>query len=888
GWLDISLDVIEAVLSDEALADWDGFGVVVQAYGPRATYVIDWLASLAEKLDRRIMVRLVKGAYWDTEIKRAQVLGLSGFPVFTRKTTTDVSYIACARKLLKNAGRIYPQFATHNAHTIAAVLSIAKSEGDPAFEFQRLHGMGEALHNAVMGSENTSCRIYAPVGAHEDLLAYLVRRLLENGANSSFVNQIVDKNVPIEKIIADPFKAAEKILSETTNPNIALPSALFGTTRENAKGWDVADILDQNFIKRAISKPISIKHVDPLLAQRAFSGGKTGVERRNPANPDQITGYTRDTSDAEVEQALMDAFSTRKSWSMKQVSERAEILRKAAKLYELNAETLFKFACQEAGKTAIDAVAELREAVDFLYFYANEVERLSERGVLEGRGVFTCISPWNFPLAIFTGQIAAALAAGNVVLAKPAEQTPLIAAYAVDLLYQAGIPKAVLQLLPGKGAIVGAKLVSDRRVAGVCFTGSTPTAMAINRAMAKHADPSAPLIAETGGINAMIVDSSALPEQAVGDIVASAFQSAGQRCSALRVLYVQEDIAPKLLKMLTGAMEALVVGDPSNIGTDIGPVIDNLAKQKIDTHISDANRQGRVILQLNTPTGGGTFVGPALIRVSGIEDVADEIFGPVLHIATYRAEELSSVVRAINNRGFGLTFGLHTRIDDRVQAIVDQVKCGNIYINRNQIGAVVASQPFGGEGLSGTGPKAGGPSYVQRFIKPKEHPETVEVEAGTILSKDDIQQALENVTFIQTCLEEMDMHGPTGESNRFSHFSRGKVLCLGPTAEDALEQAKIAQGFGCSTLAIAPELSGEGALDGRIQAECLQQLAGFDVVVSWAGPDTLKQMRAALAGRNGPLVPLITDSDFSQCLIERHVCIDTTAAGGNASLLASA
>ncbi|MFK8034939.1 MAG: L-glutamate gamma-semialdehyde dehydrogenase, partial [Hyphomicrobiales bacterium] len=495
--------------------------------------------------------------------------------------------------------------------------------------------------------------------------------------------------------------------------------------------------------------------------------------------------------------------------------------------------------------------------------------------------------PWNFPLAIFTGQIAAALAAGNAVLAKPAEQTPLIAAFAVKLLHEAGIPKNVLQLLTGSGARVGNALVSDPRVSGVCFTGSTPTAKLIDRAMAKHADPAAPLIAETGGINAMIVDSSALPEQAVRDIVASAFQSAGQRCSALRVLYIQEDIAPKLLKMLQGAMEALVVGNPSDISTDIGPVIDADAKAKIDEHISLAEQDGRLIFQLRCPTVG-TFVGPALIRVSGIDDIVDEVFGPVLHVATFEADELIEVVDTINQNGFGLTFGLHTRIDDRVQTIVDNVKCGNIYINRNQIGAVVASQPFGGEGLSGTGPKAGGPHYVQRFAKTPDGPRTVEGVHGNVLSLDLIQDAVGRTVFEQRLCGTREMQGPTGESNRLSHYGRGIVLCLGPGAEAALEQARIASELGCATLAIAPGLSGEGALDGVLEQHYLSQLSGIDVVVSWADTDNLRQMRMALADRDGPLLTFITSSDFTQCQLERHVCIDTTAAGGNASLLASA
>lgn len=885
--LDISLDIIEAVLSDSTLASWDGFGVVVQAYGPRAIHVIDWLSALAKKLDRRIMVRLVKGAYWDTEIKRAQVMGLDGFPVFSRKTSTDVSYIACARKLLGKADHIYPQFATHNAQTIAAVLSIAKQEGVSAFEFQRLHGMGEALHNAVMEREGMRCRIYAPVGAHEDLLAYLVRRLLENGANSSFVNQIVDKQVPVSSIVSDPFDAVDQYLDDAANPNISHPHMLFGDVRANARGWDISDSRDQTFIADAIADKMVAERVEPLLAINIVDADEEHIERCNPANPSQIIGFVRDTTDVEINQAFQDAERAADFWSQISATERAKRLRKAAFLYEENAQALFKIACQEAGKTALDVVAELREAVDFLYYYANETERLATKGVVEGRGVFVCISPWNFPLAIFTGQIAAALAAGNAVLAKPAEQTPLIAAFAVKLLHEAGIPKDVLQLLTGSGARVGNALVSDPRVSGVCFTGSTPTAKLIDRAMAKHADPTAPLIAETGGINAMIVDSSALPEQAVRDIVASAFQSAGQRCSALRILYIQEDIAPKLVKMLQGAMDALVVGNASDISTDIGPVIDAPAKAKIDEHISHAEREGRLIFQLKCPAVG-IFVGPALIRVSGINDVVDEIFGPVLHVATFAADELSQVVDTINQRGFGLTFGLHTRIDDRVQTIVDNVKCGNIYINRNQIGAVVASQPFGGEGLSGTGPKAGGPNYVQRFAKTPDGTRSVEGTVGEVLSMGTVQEAVGRLVFEQKLCGSREMQGPTGESNRLSQYGRGIALCLGPGADAALRQARKASGLGCATLAIAPGLSGDGTLDGIFEPRYLSQLSGMDVVISWADTDNLRQMKMALADRNGPLLPFITNSDFTQCQLERHVCIDTTAAGGNASLLASA
>lgn len=884
--LDLSLDVIESILSNPALAGWDGFGVVVQSYGPRSAYVVDWLHALAVKLDRRIMVRLVKGAYWDTEIKRAQVLGLDGFPVFTRKASTDVSYIACARKMLGYADRIYPQFATHNAHTIAAVQVIAADEGNPAFEFQRLHGMGEVLHNAVMASHESRCRIYAPVGAHEDLLAYLVRRLLENGANSSFVNQIVDKQVPVSVIVANPLEAVSSYLKDAPNRKIAHPSELFGSVRGNAKGWDITDPRDQAFVIEAMAAKLPNENTGPMLALAEKHPPLVFASRYNPAKPHQAIGNAADTVLSAVDGAIEAAVEGALNWSATPVSVRADCLRKAADLYEADAAQFFALTCQEAGKTAADAIAELREAVDFLRYYAAEVVRMTSDNPVEGRGVFVCISPWNFPLAIFSGQISAALAAGNAVLAKPAEQTPLIAAHAVRLLHKAGIPKAALQLLPGVGAEIGQALVSDLRINGVCFTGSTPTAMRINRAMAEHAAPDAALIAETGGINAMIVDSSALPEQAVRDIIASAFQSAGQRCSALRVLYVQEDIAPKLLKMLQGAIEALVIGDPAELQTDIGPVIDQPAKTKINNHIRQAEQEGRLLKQLAAPQDG-TFVGPTLISINGIEDLDEEVFGPVLHVATYKASQLPTVIESINSKGFGLTFGLHTRIDDRVQSIIDSIKCGNIYVNRNQIGAVVASQPFGGEGLSGTGPKAGGPHYLKRFTRHSNF-EIRSPERAPVISAATAQAALHNIQFAPKRVETRDMPGPTGESNRLSAFSKGVVLCLGPTADGAKAQAFKAASFGCATLSIAPGLSGDGTLNGLLDPEVLRLLSGFNGVAFWGDTISRRIIRMALANRDGTILPLICSDDFSPCLLERHVCIDTTAAGGNASLLASA
>ncbi|MEM7571176.1 MAG: bifunctional proline dehydrogenase/L-glutamate gamma-semialdehyde dehydrogenase PutA, partial [Pseudomonadota bacterium] len=574
--------------------------------------------ALAQTLDRHIMVRLVKGAYWDTEIKRAQVDGVRGYPVFSQKRLTDMAYICCARRLL-TAPRIYPQFATHNAHSIASILEMAGP--DQPFEFQRLHGMGEDVHDAVLKQEGTRCRIYAPVGAHKDLLAYLVRRLLENGANSSFVNQITDADVPVEDVVADPFAAR--------NDGAALvrPADIFAPIRRNAQGWDVRDPQDAERFERARA-PFKTHqwHAAPLLSGED-TGGDT-VQLFNPADPADLVGICRDAVPADVDLA----FEGAKIWSA-DASVRAQILRRASDLYEENHGAFFALLAREAGKTALDAVAELREAVDFLRYYANEAQQHPDRAA---RGIVTCISPWNFPLAIYTGQIAAALAAGNAVLAKPAEPAPLIAHVASQLLHQAGVPRSALQVLPGAGGEIGARLVSDPRVAGVCFTGSTQTAQSINRAMAAQADPAAPLIAETGGLNAMIVDSTALPEQAVRDIVASAFQSAGQRCSALRIVYVQEDVADTITEMLCGAMAELQMGQPWDFACDVGPVITQQAQRDINAYIAAAQRGGRVIKQLRAPAQGH-FVRPTLVRVNGIEDLSHEVFGPVLHLATFKA-----------------------------------------------------------------------------------------------------------------------------------------------------------------------------------------------------------------------------------------------------------
>jgi RHH-type proline utilization regulon transcriptional repressor/proline dehydrogenase/delta 1-pyrroline-5-carboxylate dehydrogenase len=884
--LDISLDIVERVLRDPSLAGWDGFGVVVQAYGKRAGAMLDWLYALSSELDRRIMVRLVKGAYWDTEIKLAQVEGISDFPVFTRKAATDVAYLCCAAKLLGMRDRIYPQFATHNAHSVAMILQMAGPDRE-TYEFQRLHGMGEALHDLVRDQEGTRCRIYAPVGAHRDLLAYLVRRLLENGANSSFVNQIVNEDVPPEEIAADPFElVAEQKASR--NKAIRLPANLFGESRRNSRGWDLQnpDDLDEITAARAPYKEHKW-NAGPAIAGDA-DGGET-INVINPANPEDFVGSITLASAADVGKALANA----SDWSSANAEERAAILLKASDLYEANFGEFFALFCREAGKTPDDAIAELREAVDFLRYYANEGVRL---GSQPPRGVFTCISPWNFPLAIFTGQIAAALGAGNGVLAKPAEATTLTAHLGIRLMHEAGVPRNVLQFLPGHGRDIGAKLTGDPRIHGVCFTGSTQTAQLINKSMAGSVEPHAPLIAETGGLNAMIVDSTALAEQAIRDILDSAFRSAGQRCSALRMLYLQTDIEADFLRMLFGAMDKLIVGDPWPHYTDVGPVIDRAAQKKINAHIDAADAGGRLLKRLAVPEEG-SFVGPSVIRLGGIGDLKEEIFGPVLHVASFDAGEIGNVVEAINASGYGLTFGMHTRIDGRVQNVVRRLKVGNIYVNRNQIGAIVGSQPFGGEGLSGTGPKAGGPNYVPRFQRPERVVQQVTNGAASVdhADPDAVQSALDRLADqwkaqrSQPPLETLTMPGPTGESNQLSLYGRGVVLCLGATSEAAGYQARIAKINGCFAIQVAPGAYGENAIDAFLDRDHLATLAGFALVALWSDEADLRAARLALAERNAPIVPLCSEQDLAaRCWVERHICIDTTAAGGNATLLSAA
>jgi RHH-type proline utilization regulon transcriptional repressor/proline dehydrogenase/delta 1-pyrroline-5-carboxylate dehydrogenase len=724
--LELSLDVLDAVFSHAALEGWSGFGLAVQAYQKRVLPLIDWLAERARATGRRWCVRLVKGAYWDAEVKRAQVDGHGAYPVFTRKPNTDVSYLAAARRLFEHGAHFYPQFATHNAHTIAAIHHFA--QGRP-FEFQRLHGMGADLYAEVIGERNLNvpCRIYAPVGSHEDLLPYLVRRLLENGANTSFVNRIVDEATPIRDLVADPVEVVRGFTA-IPHPRIPLPAQLFGAERTNSMGVNPANDSELVALAAAVNGALKPWHAAPLVPGASSTGASERVT--DPADRRRVVGEWRAADSATVERALVNATEAQAEWDRLPAASRARILEHAAELMEQRRGELIALCVREAGKTVPDSVAEVREAVDFLRYYAQQGRRLfaqpeqlpgptgeSNQLFLNGRGVFVAISPWNFPLAIFTGQVAAALMAGNSVIAKPAEQTSLTAYAAVKLLHEAGVPPAVLQLVPGNGATVGAALTRDARVAGVVFTGSTETARAINRALAAREAALATLIAETGGQNAIIADSSALPEQLVKDAIASAFTSAGQRCSAARVLFVQEDIADKVSTMLAGAMAELSVGDPGQLATDIGPVIDEDARQLLVEHAARMDREAHLIgkVEPDATCANGSFFGPRAYEIASLATLTREVFGPILHLVRWKASELDRVIEAINATGYGLTLGIHSRIDATVEYIRKRIKAGNCYVNRNIIGAVVGVQPFGGEGLSGTGPKAGGPHYLARF-----------------------------------------------------------------------------------------------------------------------------------------------------------------------------
>ena len=936
--LDMSLDLMEALAFDLDLAGFDGIGFVVQAYQKRCPFVIDYLADLARRSDRKFMVRLVKGAYWDAEIKRAQVDGMAGYPVYTRKVHTDVSYLVCARKLLAASSLLYPQFATHNAHSLALIYTWAKQDNVVNYEFQCLHGMGESLYDQVVGVDklDKACRIYAPVGSHQTLLAYLVRRLLENGANSSFVNQIVDASVSIEALVADPFEAARK-LGGAAHPGIALPGELFGAGRRNSCGIDLTDEDALTNLAAALAQPNLQPHAyraAPLIDGAFSPSAWNAVVRQviNPANHDDIVGHVHEASLDNVDTALAAAAAYAMEWQRTAPSLRAEALARVADLFEAHCHGLMALAVREAGKSLPNAVAEVREAVDFLRYYAAQVHGAANVAAL---GPVACISPWNFPLAIFTGQVAAALAAGNVVLAKPAEQTPLMAHRAVELLHQAGIPRAALQLLPGRGDVVGAALTADVRVRGVIFTGSSEVAQLINQTLARRSVEEAcelPLIAETGGQNALIVDSSALPEQVVIDALSSAFDSAGQRCSALRVLFLQEDIADKTIRMLQGAMQQLQVGNPDRLATDIGPVIDAQARDKLLAHIERTRRCARSSFALALPAGlaaQGSFVAPTLLEIASLDELTQEVFGPVLHVIRYRRADLAHLVESINASGFGLTLGVHSRIDETINFITSHAHVGNIYVNRNIVGAVVGVQPFGGEGTSGTGPKAGGPLYLKRLqraaapLLQREHQEQQEQQEQ---QENQAREQQHSASGLTSALDELlgwarthghprvvtlaehykgttpagttlTLPGPTGERNTLAFAARGRVLCAASHSGVLLNAlaAVLATGNRALVLADSAHLVPQG-LPAQVRAR-IDVVASVDtceypfqiaLVEASTGPS--HTLRPLLAGRQGAIVSVIDISEDSaiplwRLVAERALCVNTSAAGGNASLM---
>jgi len=866
--LDLSLDLFEALAADPALAGWNGLGFVVQAYQKRARAVIDWLIALGRRQDRRLMVRLVKGAYWDTEIKRTQVDGLPDYPVFTRKVHTDVSYLACAKAMLAAPDALYPQFASHNAFTIAAVHTLA---GDADYEFQCLHGMGESVYDQVVGNDRLRphsrerggpyCRIYAPVGSHETLLAYLVRRLLENGANTSFVNRIVDPAVDIAELVADPVARARST-GGSPHPRIPLPAALY-PDRGNSRGLDLSDEAVLRDLELQLAAEPPRYAAAPILASAVDRASRATIAIVNPADHRDVIGEVEEADAADVAHAVAIAAAPENAWSSVEATERADCLDRAANLLEDARPNLMLLAVREAGKTFADAVGEVREAADFCRYYAAQARR--ELGGTTPRGPMACIAPWNFPLAIFAGQISAALAAGNPVLAKPAEQTPLIAAETVRIFHRAGIPPSALQLLPGRGEIVGAALVADPRIAGVLFTGSTAVAQLINRTLASRDDDPV-LIAETGGQNAMIVDSSALPEQAVTDALTSAFDSAGQRCSALRVLCVQDDVADRVLPMLEGAMRELRIGDTRSLATDVGPVIDREAQASLDDYVARWRAKGAPVFALPLPPecANGTFVAPTLIEIDHPEQLTREVFGPVLHVVRFRDGELPQLIDALNAAGYGLTHGIQTRIDETVDLVCSRIRAGNIYVNRNIIGAVVGVQPFGGEALSGTGPKAGGPHYVWRLVREPRPPR-----AG----------------------DEVTLSGPTGETNTLLLRPRGRVACLAATEAELTTQARMATQLGNTALLTASAAATRVCAE--VGSQCMAVADPFaaapDAVLFAGADDDIAALRKRLAAREGPLIPLVVPRngvyDAARLVSERTVTINTTASGGNASLL---
>ncbi|EKY3192955.1 trifunctional transcriptional regulator/proline dehydrogenase/L-glutamate gamma-semialdehyde dehydrogenase [Cronobacter turicensis] len=941
--LEISLDLLEKLCFEPDLAGWNGIGFVIQAYQKRCPFVIDYLIDLATRSRRRLMIRLVKGAYWDSEIKRAQMEGLEGYPVYTRKVYTDISYLACAKKLLAVPNLIYPQFATHNAHTLAAIYSLAGQNYYPGqYEFQCLHGMGEPLYEQVVGKIsdgklNRPCRIYAPVGTHETLLAYLVRRLLENGANTSFVNRIADNTLSLDDLVADPVSAVEQLAAQEgrvglPHPKIPLPQDLYGEGRVNSAGLDLANehrlaSLSSSLLNSALQKWRAL----PMLEDAVDNGELAPVI--NPAEPRDIVGYAREATEAEVAQALQSAVNNAPIWFATPPQERAAILERAAVLMEDQTQTLIGILVREAGKTFANAIAEVREAVDFLRYYAGQVRDDFDNETHRPLGPVVCISPWNFPLAIFTGQVAAALAAGNSVLAKPAEQTPLIAAQGIQILLDAGVPQGVVQLLPGRGETVGAQLTGDPRVRGVMFTGSTEVATLLQRNLADRLDPQGrptPLIAETGGLNAMIVDSSALTEQVVVDVVASAFDSAGQRCSALRVLCLQEEIADHTLTMLKGAMAECRMGNPGRLTTDIGPVIDADAKAGIERHIQTMRAKGRKVFQAARDNSldarewqTGTFVTPTLIELESFDEMKKEVFGPVLHVVRYNRNNLAGLIEQINKAGYGLTLGVHTRIDETIAQVTGSAHVGNLYVNRNMVGAVVGVQPFGGEGLSGTGPKAGGPLYLYRLLasRPEAAVQTTlerhdaryaqDAQVKALITRPhqaltewaagrpELKALCEHYLALSQSGVQRTLPGPTGERNTYTLLPRERVLCLADNEQDVLVQLAAATSAGSRVLWVDEPLQRTLAKQLPAAVNAIIDFAKpdvlfsqfFDAVIYHGDSDQLRALCEKVAAREGAIVSVQgfargeTNLLLERLWLERSLSVNTAAAGGNASLM---
>ncbi len=913
--LELSLDLLEALALDPDLAGWHGLGFVVQAYSKRCSYVIDWIIDLAKRSNRRLMVRLVKGAYWDSEIKHAQVEGLQDFPVFTRKVHTDISFIACARKLLAAKANIFSQFATHNAQSIATIYHMAGpdfAEGD--YEFQCLHGMGEALYSQVVGADKLArpCRIYAPVGSHETLLAYLVRRLLENGANSSFINQVWDKDLDWEALLADPAQTSRQ--SEplgAPHADIAAPDALY-PDRANSRGLNLSNEDALEGLAAACRSSANREwRAAPTLDA---SADQAWLNVCNPSDHRDIVGQVRNAQPSDVDEAMHRAKEGAARWAQVPVAERCDILNRAANDLEGQTEELIGLLIREAGKTAANAINEVREAVDFLRYYSVQARPMSPDSV-RPLGPVVCISPWNFPLAIFLGQVSAALVVGNTVLAKPAEETPLIAAIAVDILHSAGVPANALQLLPGGGQI-GAALVQHEATCAVMFTGSTEVAKGIQNVLAGRTlnDGSPiPLIAETGGQNAMIVDSSALPEQVIKDVLASAFDSAGQRCSALRILCLQDDIADDLIAMLESAIGELSIGHPDRLSVDVGPVISGKAQDIIAVHIDAMRASRKRVVQAKLPTdmAHGTFVPPTIIEIDGLGDLGREVFGPVLHVLRFKESEICELVQTINATGYGLTFGIHSRIDETISKVRGLIGAGNVYVNRNTVGAIVGVQPFGGNGLSGTGPKAGGPLYLDRLtmapcedsssaIYPASSPKfwVVAEYVEKVGSDTQKRRCAQYGKTLPVCFEEQTLPGPVGEENVYLHKPCGNVLCQAHSAQGLLDQ--LIAVFATSNRPLMTNTSATRALAEDLPSELAEEIewASRDRVYGLASavlierqhPEVADILRA-VANETGPIICSQLDSPngayrMELLIKEVSTSIDTTAAGGNASLLA--